>query len=125
MVNGHNGAGAVAVLYGAGSGLSTTNSVIFTQASPGMPGTPEAGDQFGIGLRTLPVTGSGYAGLVASAPDEGSSGATDNGGIEVLPGGVSGLTTTGARFLDGSDVAGGAVGNAQMGYDQPPSTEIA
>ena len=37
-------AGAVSVLYGAGSGLSASGGQLFTQNSPGIPGTAEAFD---------------------------------------------------------------------------------
>lgn len=119
VVNGHNGAGAFAVLYGTATGLSTAGSAIFTEDTAGMPGIAESGDQLGIGMRALPVTPTGYAGLIVPAPGESSSGATDNGGIEVVKGGPSGITTTDARYLDGADLAGGLADNAQLGYDQP------
>jgi FG-GAP repeat len=40
-------AGAVSVLYGAGGGLTTIGGQLFTQNSPGVPGTAEAFDRFG------------------------------------------------------------------------------
>ena len=40
-------AGAVSVLYGAGGGLSANGGQLFTQNSPGVPGTAEAFDHFG------------------------------------------------------------------------------
>ena len=40
-------AGAVSVLPGSGAGLTSTGGRLFTQASPGVPGTPETFDQFG------------------------------------------------------------------------------
>jgi hypothetical protein len=40
-------AGAVSVIYGAGGGLSATGGQLFTQNSPGVPGTAEAFDRFG------------------------------------------------------------------------------
>jgi hypothetical protein len=40
-------AGAVSVLYGSGSGLTTTGGRLFTQNSAGVPGVAEGGDRFG------------------------------------------------------------------------------
>jgi hypothetical protein len=47
---GHNGGGAVSVLYGSAGGLTTTDAQLFTQDSPGVPGASEAGDNFGFAL---------------------------------------------------------------------------
>ncbi len=40
-------AGALSLLPGLGAGLTTTSGRLFTQASPGIPGTPETFDLFG------------------------------------------------------------------------------
>jgi hypothetical protein len=40
-------AGAVSVIYGAGGGLTTSGGQLFTQNSPGIPGTAELFDHFG------------------------------------------------------------------------------
>jgi hypothetical protein len=40
-------AGAVSVLYGAGGGLTSSGGQLFTQDSPGVPGTAEELDRFG------------------------------------------------------------------------------
>jgi hypothetical protein len=45
-------AGAVSVLQGAGGGLTTAGGRLFTQNSPGVPGTAETFDQFG-GLEVI------------------------------------------------------------------------
>jgi hypothetical protein len=43
-------AGAVNVIYGFAKGLSTTGNQIISQETPGVPGDPESGDMFGLGL---------------------------------------------------------------------------
>jgi FG-GAP repeat len=43
-------AGAVSILYGSTAGLTTTGSRIFTQDTPGVPGTAEDEDHFGAAL---------------------------------------------------------------------------
>jgi hypothetical protein len=40
-------AGALSLLPGSGAGLTSTGGRLFTQASPGIPGTPETFDLFG------------------------------------------------------------------------------
>jgi hypothetical protein len=44
------GAGAVNVLYGSAAGLTGAGSQVFTQDSPGVPGTAEHDDLFGGAL---------------------------------------------------------------------------
>ena len=44
------GAGGVVILYGSSNGLSTSGVQTWSQASPGIPGTPEVNDHFGWGL---------------------------------------------------------------------------
>ncbi|HEY1485947.1 MAG TPA: hypothetical protein VGF84_07570 [Micromonosporaceae bacterium] len=123
VVDGAEGAGAFAVLYGVPGGLSTSRSAILTQASANIVGTPQALDLLGVGLQTLPVTFSGYPGLIVAAPGETKGTLTAstefNGGIEILRGGGSGVTGTGSTYMDGSDLAGGIAGHSWMGYDQP------
>jgi FG-GAP repeat len=43
-------AGAVSILYGTGGGLTRTGGQLFTQNSPGVPGSAEASDNFGLTL---------------------------------------------------------------------------
>jgi hypothetical protein len=56
-------AGAVSTLYGSAGGLSTAGGQLFTQDSPGVPGTAEVGDEFGEAL----AAGAGLAALSAAA----------------------------------------------------------
>lgn len=44
------GSGGVVVLYGGTNGLSTTGVQLWTQATPGIPESPELDDRFGLGL---------------------------------------------------------------------------
>jgi hypothetical protein len=46
-VSGVGGAGAVNVLPGSAEGLTTSGARLFSQNSPGVPGTAETFDQFG------------------------------------------------------------------------------
>lgn len=114
-VDGAVGAGAFAILYGSPSGMTTSSTDILSQDSPGVPGVAEYNDQFGDALKTLPVTDTGYPGLMVAAPGESSNGGYENGGIEVFNGAAVGITGAGSAYLDGSDVAGGIVDAALMG----------
>jgi hypothetical protein len=88
--------GAVDVLYGSKSGLSAARHQVVTQASAGVPGTPEVGDKFGQVLASADLDGDGYADLVVGDPAENVSGHDWWGSVTVLwggPGGLSGGTT--------------------------------
>jgi len=92
--------GAVLVLYGSASGLSSTHRKLITQASTGVPGTPEALDWWGDDTTTGDYDGDGYADLAVSSPGEDitSGGTTDEnaGQVTLIWGGPDGLTKHGA-----------------------------
>ncbi|MFJ6706000.1 MULTISPECIES: FG-GAP-like repeat-containing protein [unclassified Streptomyces] len=92
-VSGKEGAGAVVVLYGSASGLSTSRRKTITQNTPGVPGVSETGDAFGAATATADVNRDGYADLVVGTPDEDGSKGTDSGAVTVLWGSRSGLTS--------------------------------
>ncbi|MFE2042036.1 FG-GAP-like repeat-containing protein [Streptomyces sp. NPDC059477] len=86
-----HGAGAVVVMYGSASGVSTKKAV-FTQNSPGVPGTAEADDRFGYSLAAGDLDGDGYSDLVVGAQYESTSTKRGVGALSVLWGGRSGLS---------------------------------
>ncbi|MFI6355799.1 FG-GAP repeat protein [Streptomyces sp. NPDC050743] len=91
-VAGKEGAGAVVVLYGARSGLSTARRATITQNTAGVPGTAEANDGFGASTATADLNRDGYADLVVSAPYEDTAAGKDAGTVTVLWGSQKGLT---------------------------------
>ncbi|MEU9089724.1 FG-GAP repeat protein [Streptomyces sp. NPDC087901] len=110
-VAGKQGAGAVVVLYGSKSGLSTSRRATITQNTAGVPGAAEANDGFGAASATADLNRDGYADLVVSAPYEDTTQGQDAGTVTVLWGGTKGLTagtylpaTTVGRYY-GLDVA--------------------
>ncbi|WP_329231322.1 FG-GAP-like repeat-containing protein [Streptomyces sp. NBC_01460] len=92
-VAGKEAAGAVVVMYGAQSGLSTTQRKIITQNTAGVPGTAEAYDRFGAATATADLNRDGYADLIVSSPYEGTDQGIDAGAVTVLWGSSAGLTT--------------------------------
>jgi hypothetical protein len=73
-------AGAVNVLYGAGSGLSGTGGQVFRQVG----GRAEFLDRFGEALAGGDFNGDGFADLAAGASGEDVAGVRDAGAVSVL-----------------------------------------
>ncbi|MFF9120718.1 FG-GAP repeat protein [Streptomyces massasporeus] len=92
-VAGKSGAGAVVVLYGAKSGLSTSRRAVITQNTAGVPGTAETDDRFGAATATADLNRDGYADLVVGAPNEDTARGRDAGTVSVLWGSRNGLTS--------------------------------
>ncbi|MEV3966783.1 hypothetical protein AB0K68_01310 [Streptomyces sp. NPDC050698] len=104
---GENGsAGAVTVLYGSASGLTTKGATSYTQNTTGVPGTSENGDRFGERVTLNDHTGDRRADLSVSAPGENAgdgavwslrstaTGPTVSGSISFGPG-TTGISTAG------------------------------
>ncbi|MFD6824008.1 FG-GAP-like repeat-containing protein [Streptomyces sp. NPDC060085] len=97
-VSGKSGAGYVAVVYGTASGLDTSKRQIISQATTGVPGTPESYDYFGDRVTTGDMDGDGYTDIVVGVHGE-RIGSTDSSGtLTVLWGGASGVKS-------GTDIA--------------------
>ncbi|MEE1837698.1 FG-GAP and VCBS repeat-containing protein [Streptomyces sp. SP17KL33] len=98
--------GRVTLWYGGASGPS--KSARFTQATSGITGTPESYDAFGDAISAGDVNGDGYRDLAIAAPGESVGSRAQAGGVHVLYGGSSGLTTKNSQWLarDTAGVAG-------------------
>ena len=109
--------GAVYVIYGSPSGLlapvsSSTTAIPaqkWTQASPGIPGTPEKDDNFGMALAAGDFNNDTYPDLAIGAPNEDVDGATDAGSVTIIYGSPQGLSATSAAVSDPSTLTMGAL----------------
>ncbi|MCF6156688.1 MAG: hypothetical protein E3K36_15960 [Candidatus Brocadia sp.] len=88
------GAGAVNVLYGSASGLSSTDNQIWHQNSPGIRGTVELFDAFGSALAAGDFNGDGFDDLAVGVPDEDIGVGVDAGAVNSLYGSAAGLSST-------------------------------
>ena len=108
-------AGSVTVLYGAPGGLNDLGGAQWwTQASPGVSGSPANNDFFGSDLVAGDFDGDGTDDLAISAPNDDEAG-TNAGSVTVLYGSPSGLVTMGIDFLTSGNIACASV-DAQEGF---------
>ena len=108
--------GAVVVLLGTASGLTTSGAATIHQDTPGIASTPENHDNFGEVLATGDLDADGYADLVVGVPLEDDGPQQDSGWIQTLLGSPSGLqpgqawANAGAGDAQGSALAIGSFG---------------
>jgi hypothetical protein len=92
------GAGAVNVLYGTATGLSSAGNQFWSQNSQGILDSSESGDHFGDALAAGDFDGDGFTDLAIGVPDEGFGAASAAGAVNVLYGSAAGLTLAGNQF---------------------------
>src|SRR3954447_14279936 len=63
-VGGQRGAGHVVVMYGGPHGLTKDRRTVISRATSGIPGSPQAGDNFGIQLSKGDLDGDGRTDLI-------------------------------------------------------------
>ena len=93
--------GMVHVVYGSSTGIRTSGSQFFSQATPGIKDTLEFGDEFGSTLAIGDIGHTAVGDLIIGVPDEPGFGGpkSDAGVIHVLFGTSAGVTTTGAQYV--------------------------
>jgi FG-GAP repeat len=97
-------AGGVNVIYGSAGGPTATGNQFWSQDSPGIDEVAEEGDEFGRSLATGDFNGDGFADLAVGVPHEDRAG-EDDGGVHVIYGSATGLTSAGSQFWS-QDTAG-------------------
>lgn len=107
------GAGAIHVIYGSVSGLTTAGEQEITQDSDNVGDQAEAGDGFGSALASADVNGDGKNEVVVGIPGEDVNGMADAGATETLYGSPAGTTTSGDQFI--SQDSPGIVDKAETG----------
>ncbi|MFD4630686.1 FG-GAP and VCBS repeat-containing protein [Streptomyces sp. NPDC058284] len=107
-VNGEAKAGYVNVVWGGVSGLGKHGSTTVSQATTGVPGTPEAGDRFGAAVDSNDMNGDGYSDLIVGAPDEDTTVGLSAGTVAVVWGSATG-------FKGGFTAANGDIDDAGYG----------
>jgi len=110
-LGGATDAGAVNVVYGSNMGLVGRNQTL-TQDSPGVVGTAEPGDLFGValarGIFLNNFNGDGFADLAIGTAGEDVGAATDAGAVNVQYGSSTGLPGPGGQlFTQNSPGVGG------------------
>ncbi|NUP41023.1 MAG: VCBS repeat-containing protein [Streptomyces sp.] len=103
--------GSVTVLYGTSTGLNTASGAQgFAQSTPGVPGSDENGDEFGLDVKLDDVTGDGRADLlVGSYENDG------NGAVTYLPSNGTVITATGSRTISPSTSGVSTTGTPAFG----------
>jgi hypothetical protein len=105
---GEDGAGAVQIHYGTGSGLDAAGDDFFTQASLGISGDLEGGDEFGHALVCGDFNADGFSDLAIGVPREGFGSppvVIAAGMVNVIPGSATGLNSLASMHFD-QDVPG-------------------
>jgi len=91
-------AGAVNVLYGSVTSLSSTGDQFWHQNSSGILDTAEAFDIFGKALATGDFNNDGFDDLAVGVPGEDVGAISGAGAVNVLYGSVTSLSSTGDQF---------------------------
>ena len=99
-------AGAVTVLRGSSSGLTSAGSVTLRQGRDGMPSTPAEDERIGSRLDAGDVNGDSHDDLVVSVSDHDFNIAWDEAGTgaHVIFGSPTGLTPGGSQFFGPEDL---------------------
>ncbi|MEU8661377.1 hypothetical protein [Actinoplanes philippinensis] len=99
-------AGAVVVLKGSTAGVTSSGARWISQATAGVPGSPEVHDHFGRTLAIGRIDNNRYQDLVVGAPQEDDGDLRDGSGmITQFWGGASGISLSKVTAVNGSTVS--------------------
>lgn len=114
-VSGENSlTGAVNVLYGSPRGLSAYGDQFWSQASAGVPGAAEHGDEFGGSLSTGNFNGDRYADLAVGSPQEAVGATAGAGSVTILYGSAKGLRSAGSTSWTQASGGLGTAGRSNL-----------
>ena len=124
--------GMVSILYGSSDGISSRDQV-FHQATPGIKGTPEQFDLYGMVVAAGDFNGDGYDDAAVGVPWEDIGALTQAGLVNIIYGSASGLTTSDinlyqdAQFVNGASEVGDNFGIALAfgNFDGQPGEDLA
>jgi hypothetical protein len=107
--------GAVNVIYGSSTGLTSAGDQLWTQDSDGIVGTSGAGDSFGSSVEVGDFNGDGFGDLAVGVPSDDVGTALDAGGVNVLYGSARGLSAQGNQLWAGDTLAVGLAASERFG----------
>ncbi|MFF1453664.1 FG-GAP-like repeat-containing protein [Streptomyces sp. NPDC058274] len=94
-------AGYVNVVWGGPKGVGAYGSIRVTQATPEVPGTPEAGDRFGTSVALVDLNGDDIAELLVGTPGEDVTDRGTDAGMVIAVGGSKDGPGPGSTVLTG------------------------
>lgn len=99
--HGRDSGGHVVVLRGTASGVTGHGAQLWSQDTPGIAGTPEAGDAFGSAMAAGDLDGSGHDELIVGVPSDNPVGG-GGGAVHVILGSPAGLTAGASQLWHAS-----------------------
>ncbi|MFC0597565.1 FG-GAP repeat protein [Streptomyces palmae] len=100
-VDGQAKAGYVNIVWGGPMGVGAHGSIRVTQATPEVPGAPEAGDRFGASTALTDLNGDGIAELLVGVPGEDVTDRGADAGMVIAVGGSKNGPGPGSTVLTG------------------------
>ncbi len=97
-VDGNLDAGAVHILFGSASGLTSAGNQFVNQNTVGIEGLAEIDDDFAAALDAADFDQDGFADLVVGVPGDSVDGFSDAGLVQVIRGSSAGLSTVGDQL---------------------------
>jgi hypothetical protein len=119
-------AGAVTILFGSASGITTAGAQTLFQGSGGVAGSAEALDDFGTSLASGNLANDDLADLVVGVPGEDIGGIGEAGAVNVLAGSPGGLVNGSLATQgnpEGNDEFGAAVATGD--FDEAAGDDVA